>query len=267
MICVAHKLPWHYPFAARTAVMSSQGEFDDGVRGLEATIKMVIAAMGSAEDLPGDRALAGTAVFGQMQLMLLHGLAINASAKTEHVIVASAHLRPMMLAWCRMMALFRETDPNAAAIVSLRQGCVDRLEHLRAADPESGEVARLENALEALQRVASSVTDNRGFRGTRAPGRGGTAGLIEDARVWLRATPQVLADFDAALAEADNAGPTPVMISDAEGGPNVFYLAFSDDPAEAANRVCLRASRVLARAWEQIARTFGIAEAPIEDVA
>jgi hypothetical protein len=244
--------------------MSSQNEFEDGARGLEATIKMVIAAMGSADDLPGNRALAGTAVFGQMQLMLLHALAINASSSTEHVIVAAAHLRPMMLAWCRMMALFRETDPNAAAIVSLRQGCVDRLEHLRGIDPTCAEVDRLENALSVLQSVANSVTENRGFRGTRAPGRGGTAGLIEDARAWLRATPQVLVDFDQALAEADNAGPTPVMISDADGSPNVFYLAFSDDLRESANRVCFRASRVLARAWEQIARNFGIAEAPIE---
>jgi hypothetical protein len=244
--------------------MSSRHEVVDGVRGLEAAIKSVSASMMHVENFPSDRVLAGTAVFGQMQLMIMHAQAIEVAASTEHAITACAQLRPMVLAWCRLMALFREPDPNAAAIMSLRQGCVDRLEHLRAVEPESGEVARLENALNVLRTVAMAAGSGRGERGTRAPGRGGEAGMIDDARDWLRLTPHVLTEFDDALAESEHLGPTPMMISESDGVERILYLAFSDEPAEAANRTCFHASRVLARAWEQVGRTFGIAEAPIE---
>ena len=244
--------------------MSSKQEIVDGVRGLETAIKTVGASMMHIENFPSNRVLAGTAVFGQMQLMILHAQAIEASATTEHAITASAQLQPMVLAWCRMMALFREPDTNAAAIMSLRQGCVDRLEHLRSMEPEAGEVARLEDALTVLRTVAIAAGAGHGERGTRAPGRGGTEGLIEDAREWLRMTPHVLDEFDNALAEAEYVGPTPLLISESDGVERILYLAFSAEMNEAANRTCFHASRVLTRAWEQITRTFGIAEAPIE---
>jgi hypothetical protein len=244
--------------------MSSKQEIVDGVRGLETAIKAVASSMMNIENFPANRVLAGTAVFGQMQLMILHAQAIEASATTEHAITASAQLRPMVLAWCRMMALFREPDPNAAAIMSLRQGCVDRLEHLRTVEPDAAEVGRLEDALNVLRTVAMAAGSGRGERGTRAPGRGGDDGMIDDARDWLRLTPHVLVEFDDALAESDHLGPTPMMISESDGVERILYLAFSDQAAEAANRTCFHASRVLMRAWEQITRTFGIAEAPIE---
>lgn len=243
--------------------MTNRHEFGVGVQELASAIKSVTASMQAVEGFPGNRVIAGTAAFGQLQLMMLHALAIEATATTEHAITASAQLRPMVLAWCRMMALFREPDPNAAAIMSLRQGCVDRLAHLRDVDPETGEVERLEKALHVLHTVAVSAGGSGASRGTRAPGRGGVDGLIENARAWLRATPHVLAEFDVALAEAENLGPTAVMVSE-PGDEHVLYLAFSDDPRESANRTCGHASRMLTRAWEQIARTFGIAEAPIE---
>ena len=100
--------------------------------------------------------------------------------------------------------------------------------------------------------------------GTRSPGRGGTEGLIDDAREWLRSTPHVHEEFDDALAEAEYVGPTPLLISESDGVERILYLAFSAEANEAANRTCFHASRVLTRAWEQITRTFGIAEAPIE---
>ena len=88
--------------------------------------------------------------------------------------------------------------------------------------------------------------------------------MIEDARDWLRLTPHVLVEFDDALAESEHVGPTPMMISESDGVERILYLAFSDDAIEAANRTCFHASRMLTRAWEQITRTFGIAEASIE---
>jgi len=232
-----------------------------GVRELEAAIRSVGAAMMHIDNSPGSRVLAGTAVFGQMQLMVLHAQAIEATAASEHALTSSAHLRPMMLAWSRIIALFREPDPNAAAIMSMRQTCVDRLAQLREADPETGEVGRLEKALELMQSVANGG-GQQAPRGTRSLGRGGQGSLIENARAWLKSTPEVLAEFDDALAEADCAGPTPVMVADSDGNERVIYLAFSDNPDESANRICYQASRILVRSWEQIARAFGITPAP-----
>jgi hypothetical protein len=243
--------------------MDANDEVLDGVSSLRAVISTVAASMSRIENFPDGHVLVGTAAFAHVQLMTLHAQAIEAAAESEQAITASAHLRPMLLAWCQMMALFREPNPNAAAIASLQQVCVDRLEHLRAVDPEFGEVTRIENALRVIHSIATAADITMGAsahasRGARAPGRGGAATLLDEAREWLRPTPRILAEFDEALAEADRLGPTPVLISEADGNGQVIYLAFSDEPREAANRICLQASRVLMHAWEQVAMAFGL---------